>query len=195
MEMMMLAAMIGGNPRRRNEMLQFFLRQRKRNLKKWRHVASILIALYYTWKGGSLVVKNGKGVEVEITDPSLTDSERIRALAEQSKLNSQDQRWAELLRQAMDLIFYWLDDDSDVQLMQADLWRSMDYADAPSADVVAQLEAAYAARMNGGGGGGSSGGGSSYGSNGLLNAPSVNRNTQMGTATNPINVDARRGGL
>jgi hypothetical protein len=148
MDMMMLAAMIGGNPRRRGELIAFFKRQRARSLKKWRHIISTLLALYYTWKGGSLRVKNASGAEVDITDPSLTDSERILALAQQNKLNSDDQRWFTLLNQGVDLIFFWLDDGMEIELMQADLWRTMDYEDAPSASHLQDLIERFNARVS-----------------------------------------------
>jgi hypothetical protein len=147
MNIMMLAGMVSGNPRRRAELVAFYKRQRSRSLKKWRHIISTLLALYYTWKGGSLRVKNGSGVEVDITDPTLTDSERIRALAQQSKLNSDDQRWMTLLNQGVDLIFFWLDDDSELEVMQADLWRTMDYEDAPSAGRLQELIESYNAKF------------------------------------------------
>lgn len=187
--MFLIAALVSGNGRRRNELIQFFMRQRQRSLKRWRHIISLGIALYYTWKGGSLTVRNGSGVEVDITDKSLTDSERIRALAEQSKLNSQDQRQFELARQVLDLLFFWLEDDSDMQLLQADLWRSMDFADAPSQADYERMEANYNRRFSGS---------SSYsgGSTKLLpDAEARDETAQMGSSRNPIKVDARKGGL
>lgn len=193
MNLMMLALMVQGSPRNRGSLLKFFMRQRARSMKKWKHFLVTLVAAYYTWKGGSLKVKNASGVEVDITDVSLSDSERLMALAQQQKLNSEDQRWFNLLIKGIDLAFLLLDDDSEIELMMADLGRTLDFNDAPSLEQLQSMQAAYDARM--GSTSGSSGGGSSYGSNGLLNAPAVNRNTQMGTATNPIPVDGRRGGL
>ena len=118
--MFLIAALVSTNPRRRTELIQFFQRQRIRSLRKARYVISLIISLYYTWKGGGLRVKNGAGMDVDITDPSLTDTERLRALAEQNKINSNDLRMMELLRQILDLIFYWLEDDSDLELMRRD---------------------------------------------------------------------------
>jgi hypothetical protein len=181
--MFLISALISTNPRRRNELIQFFQRQRIRSLRKARHVISLIISLYYTWKGGGLRVKNSAGNEVEITDPTLTDSQRIRALAEQSKINSNDLRMMELLRQILDLIFFWLEDDSDLELMRADLWRTMDYADAPSADQFQAMNANYNQRFG------------SAPMNSLQNASAVDRNAQLGSPNNPIPVDSRRGGL
>lgn len=181
--MFLIAALVSNNPRRRTELISFFQRQRIRSLRKARYVISLIISLYYTWKGGGLRVKNVAGNEVDITDQSLTDSERIRALAEQNKINSNDLRMMELLRQILDLIFYWLEDDSDMELMRADLWRTMDYADAPSADQFQAMNANYNQRF------------SAAPTNGLQNAAAIDRNAQLGSPNNPISVDGRRGGL
>lgn len=189
--MFLIAALVSGNGRRRNELIQFFMRQRQRSMKRWRHIISLAIALYYTWKGGSLRVKNASGTEVDITDTTLTDSERLRALAEQAKLNSQDQRQLELLRQAVDMLFFWLEDDSDMQLLQADLWRSMDFADAPSQAEYERMEASYNRRFNGSSSSYSGGSSTKL----LPDAEPRDDTAQMGTSRNPIKVDARKGGL
>lgn len=193
--MFLIAALVSGNGKRRNELIQFFMRQRQRSLKRWRHIISLGISLYYTWKGGNLRVKNSSNVEVDITDPTLSDSERIRALAEQAKLNSNDQRQFELLRQVLDLLFFWLEDDSDMQLLQADLWRSMDFADAPSQADYERMEANYNRRFSGSTNGFSGSAGSSSGRKLLQDAPERDETAQMGTSRNPIRVDERKGGL
>lgn len=191
--MLLIAAMISGNGRRRSELISFFMRQRTRSLKKWRHIITTLLSLYYVYKGGSLKVKTSAG-EVDITDPSLSDSERLRAMAEQAKNNSEDQRWLTLWNKALDLIFYYLEDDSDMQLMQADLWRTMDYADAPSAAEYQSMVQRYDTRF-------ASAPVSTTAPmvatqrGWLPDAAVVDPNTQLGSATNPIVVNSKKGGL
>lgn len=187
--MLLIAALVSGNGRRRGELISFFMRQRTRSLKKWRHIITTLLSLYYVYKGGSLKVKTSAG-EVDITDPSLSDSERLRAMAEQAKLNSEDQRWLHLWNRGLDLVFFYLEDDSDMQLMQADLWRTMDYADAPSAAEYQNMQARYDARFA------SAPATSAPVTRGWLpDAAPLDPNTQLGSATNPIQVNARKGGL
>lgn len=136
----LFALLISNNPRKRKTLMNVLRKMRERSMRKWKWVVLTLLDLYFFYLGGSLTVKNSAGAEVQIDDPSLTDTERLRAISIQNTRNSNYERFYRLVVRAIDIIFDALSDPDEIELFESDLFGGLDYVEAPDPSRMAALE-------------------------------------------------------
>ena len=95
-----------------------------------------------------MTVVDKAGKELDITDPALPMDVRLQAMALQGKQNSNDNRLYFLLISLIDWIFLMVYDSRDMEIYQGELFRALDYSDAPSPEQLAEWNARYQAQWS-----------------------------------------------
>jgi hypothetical protein len=138
------AVLLANNPRSRTNIMEVMRRQRQRSQMKWKAIVMFLINVYFWWKGGGATVIDTKtGNRVDIADPSLPMDVRLQAMAVQATANSNDSRLYFLLTSIVEWVFVMLYDSLEVELFQGELYRALDYQNAPSPDQLAAWNTQY----------------------------------------------------
>ena len=143
MDELMILALTQKSSTSRARLIEALRRRRDRSMLKWKALAITLVGFYFWWKGGGVTVVDKSGKSMDITDPALPMEVRLQAMALQSTQNSNDNRLYFLLLSVIDWLFLMIYDSRDMEIYQGELFRALDYADAPSAEQLAQWNAQY----------------------------------------------------
>jgi hypothetical protein len=148
MDELMILALTQKSSQSRARLIEALRRKRDRAMMKWKSLAITIVGFYFWWKGGGVTVVDKAGKELDITDPALPMDVRLQAMALQGKQNSNDNRLYFLLISLIDWIFLMVYDSRDMEIYQGELFRALDYSDAPSPEQLAEWNARYQAQWS-----------------------------------------------
>lgn len=148
MDELMILALTQKSSQSRARLIEALRRKRDRAMMKWKALAITLVGFYFWWKGGGVTVVDKSGKELDITDAALPMEVRLQAMALQGKQNSNDNRLYFLLISLIDWIFLMVYDSRDMEIYQGELFRALDYSDAPSPEQLAEWNARYQAQWS-----------------------------------------------
>ena len=141
MDELMILALTQKSSTSRARLIEALRRRRDRSMIKWKALAITRVGFYFWWKGGGVTVVDKSGKSMDITDPALPMEVRLQAMALQSTQNSNDNRLYFLLLSVIEWLFLMIYDSRDMEIYQGELFRALDYSDAPSAEQLAQWNA------------------------------------------------------
>lgn len=148
MDELMILALTQKSSQSRARLIEALRRKRDRAMMKWKSLAITIVGFYFWWKGGGVTVVDKAGKELDITDPALPMDVRLQAMALQGKQNSNDNRLYFLLISLIDWIFLMVYDSRDMEIYQGELFRALDYSDAPSPEQLAEWNTRYQAQWS-----------------------------------------------
>lgn len=148
MDELMILALTQKSSQSRARLIEALRRKRDRAMMKWKSLAITIVGFYFWWKGGGVTVVDKAGKELDITDAALPMEVRLQAMALQGKQNSNDNRLYFLLISLIDWIFLMVYDSRDMEIYQGELFRALDYSDAPSPEQLAEWNARYQAQWS-----------------------------------------------
>ena len=148
MDELMILALTQKSSTSRARLIEALRRRRERSMMKWKAVLITLLGVYFWWKGGGVTVVEKSGKSMDITDPALPMDVRLQAMALQSTQNSNDNRLYFMLISIIEWLFLMVYDSRDMEIYQGELFRALDYQDAPSAEQLAAMNAQYAAQWS-----------------------------------------------
>lgn len=146
MDELMILALTQKSSHSRARLIEALRRKRDRAMMKWKSLAITIVGFYFWWKGGGVTVIDKSGKSLDITDPALPMETRLQAMALQSTQNSNDNRLYFLLISLIDWVFLMVYDSRDMEIYQGELFRALDYADAPSPEQLAEWNSRYQAQ-------------------------------------------------
>ena len=180
MDELMILALTQKSSTSRARLIEALRRKRDRAMLKWKALAITIVGFYFWWKGGGVTVVDKGGKEVDITDPTLSMEVRLQAMALQGKQNSNDNRLYFLLLSLIDWLFLMVYDSRDMEIYQGELFRALDYSDAPSPEQLAEWNARYQAQWQ------------QPAATAAAPIAAVAASGPLGSQTNPLGAPARR---